>query len=292
MWYAFAESKPRLSDWLYKIGFFLLFSVSITLYQFIIMTFLPLAFESLNSGPAGWPMVPVKAAGGRHFTIFGDENGWGYFIAFEIAVFTAQCINFPLQRNVTYKSHGNPWVQAAWYFIGWVLVSVGTNCIWGICNAFLLCWGSPAVVNGLIKTLLTGCVSLIVFFFIFMVIFPDNAKIASRAEKRYEKLKTKGADGEKLKRAETRKTLWQDRAQKSRAEKEESRAKSLASARAIKYFAFKKAFEKAQDDCEKCSDAEKLQKAEVRKNLCLAKKDKAFAQATEAAQKLKDLNLV
>ena len=93
-------------------------------------------------------MVSIAAAGGRNFIIFGDEQGWGYFIAFEIAVFTAQCINFPLQRNITYRSHGNPWFQAMWYFIGWVLVSIATNAIWGICNAFLLHWGSPDELNG------------------------------------------------------------------------------------------------------------------------------------------------
>ena len=89
-----------------------------------------------------------------------------------------------------------------------------------------------------------------------------------------------------MKKAEQRKNLWRDRAQKSCAEQEESRAKSMASARAIKYFAFKEAYEKAQADCEKCSDADKLQKAEERKSRCLEKKDKAFAQAIEALEKI------
>lgn len=290
VWYAFAESKPRLADWLYKIGFFLTFSVSVTLYQYIIMTFLPYAFKSFNNGPAGWPMIPIKAAGGRNFTVFGDGNGWGYFIASEIAVFTAQCINFPLQRNVTYKSHGNPWVQAAWYFAGWVLVSVGTSCVWGVCNAFLLHWGCPQAVSGLIKTLLTGCVSLIVFFFIFMVIFPDNAKIADRAAKKYGKLFAAGASAKKLQKAENRKNLWESRALASRAEQERRSAISLASARAIKYFAFKKRFGQARSLCVRLAESgapeTKLIKAQAERARCLDLKERAFVQAAEAAARV------
>lgn len=269
VWYGFAERRPRLSDWLYKIGFFCLFSFSVTVYQFIIMTFLPYAFASMNNGPVGWPMIPISAAGGRYFTIFGDETGWGYFIAFEIAVFTAQCINFPLQRNVTYKSHGNPWIQAAWYFFGWVVVSVATNSLWGLCNAFLLHWGCPYVLTGLIKTVLTGGVSMVVFFFIFLIIFPDAEKAAKRAEKNYDKLVSKNAPWERIEKAAKKKDLWRGKADGYNAEKELSRAKSLANACGIKYFACKQKFERAE------ADRDKL--------------DTAFANAVEVAKRLDSL---
>ncbi|MDE6868592.1 MAG: hypothetical protein K2J83_05580 [Clostridia bacterium] len=291
MWYGFAEKKPRLAYWIYKVGFFCAFSISVTLWQFIIMTFLPYAFESLNRGAAGWPMIPIPSAGGRNFTIFGDENGWGYFIAFEIAVFTAQCINFPLQRNITYKSHGNPWLQAMWYFIGWVLVSVGTNALWGVCNAYLLHWGSPHVLNGLIKTLITGLVSLIVFFFIFMIIFPDNDKAASRAKAKYEKLVGAGASAERLEKAEQKMNRWKEKADLYNAEKEESRLKSLASTQAIKYFAFAKALDSAEEKLEKLKEGvapeDKIFKAESKVISCREKKAKSFADAVEAAGKVK-----
>lgn len=294
VWYGIAEKKPRLADWIYKIGFFCLFSFSVTVYQFIIMTFLPYAFESMNNGPVGWPMVPIPAAGGKNFTIFGDETGWGYFIAFEIAVFTAQCINFPLQRNVTYKSHGNPWIQALWYFIGWVLVSVGANAVWGVCNAFLLHWGCPAVLIGLIKTLLTGCVAMVVFFFIFLIIFPDNEKTAKRTEAKYEKLKAAGANEEQLLKAEQKKNLWRERADRYAREKELSQAKSLAGARAIKYFAEKEECKAAEEEYEKLvSDGaaqELIAQAEAKKQACLENKEKSFTQATEAVKKLAALS--
>ena len=166
-WYAFSDSHSKWAALLQKTFFFLAFSMGVTIWQYILMTFLPYAFAGLNDGAWGWPNIPVPLAGGQPYMIFGDAQGLGYFIAFEIAVFTAQCINFPLQRNVTYRSHGNPLVQALWYLLGWVLISIFTNALWGICNCFLVYWGVPDAVSGIVKTMLTGLFSLIIFFFIF-----------------------------------------------------------------------------------------------------------------------------
>src|SRR5699024_12034369 len=64
--------------------------------------------------------------------------------------FLAQCINFPLQRNITFKSKGNPVYQAMWYFIAWVAISL-------ICNGFNNLWMpiaqqyvAPAIYNLLV----------------------------------------------------------------------------------------------------------------------------------------------
>ncbi len=185
VWYGFSEKHPKLAPWIYKIFFFLVFSYGVTIWQFIVMTFLPYAFQGLGTEPWGWPNAELSFAkdNGATYILFGDSAGLGYFIAYEIAVFTAQCINFPLQRNITYRSHGNPWWQAMWYFIGWVLVSVFTLAIWGLINVFFTSWGwylpgeeGLATVAGLVKTVLTGGVSMVIFFFIFLIIFPDVDK--------------------------------------------------------------------------------------------------------------------
>ncbi|MFA6830098.1 MAG: hypothetical protein WCR67_05295, partial [Bacilli bacterium] len=122
-----------------------------------------------------------------------DTNGLGYFLAFEIAVFTAQCINFPLQRNITYRSHGNVAVQIMWYFIGWLLISFATNAIWGFLNCLFTSWGwylvgaeGLATLAGLFKTILTGGISMVIFFFIFLIIFPAGAADTSREEAKKE----------------------------------------------------------------------------------------------------------
>ena len=171
VWYSFSDAHPKFSSILYKVAFFFIFSYAVTIWQFIIMTFLPYAFSSFNNVPFCWPRVelPFKDAAGNSlfFGIFNEPvqllkdgtivqaytavdvtnftnqgyavrpGGLGNFIAIEIAVFTAQCINFPLQRNITYKSKGNPYFQALMYFVGWIGVSLLTNAVWGIVNPLL-----------------------------------------------------------------------------------------------------------------------------------------------------------
>ena len=102
-------------------------------------------------------------------------GGLGYFISYETGSFLAQCINFPLQRNITFKSKGNLYFQAGWYFIAWVVISL-------ICNGFNNLWmpvvsayAAPAVYNILV-TVVTGGVSMVIFFFVFKIIFPEGEK--------------------------------------------------------------------------------------------------------------------
>ena len=238
-WYSFSDNRKKSAELLQKIFFFLVFSVGVSVLQYLVMTFLPYAFKGLNDGPWGWPYVPVPLAGGQPYMIFGDAQGLGYFIAFEIAVFAAQCINFPLQRNYTYRSHGNPFVQAAWYLVGWVLISLLTNALWGICNCFLVYWGVPDAVTGIAKTMLTGIFSMVVFFFIFLIIFPDNEKLAKKARSRYEKALSKGAEAEKLAAMEEKAVELERRARISKAELALGKATSKASSAAMRYFNLK-----------------------------------------------------
>lgn len=239
VWYAFSDRHGRAAALLQKAFFFLVFSVGVTIWQYIVMTFLPYAFAKLNDGAWGWPNIPVALAGGQPYMIFGDAQGLGYFIAFELAVFTAQCINFPLQRNLTYRSHGNPFVQAIWYFIGWVLISVLTNALWGICNCFLINWGVPDAVTGIGKTMITGIFSMVVFFFIFLIIFPDNVKLAKKARKKYERAREKGVNSEKLKKSEDKVNLLERRARLTQAEQDAYKTSAQASNAAMRYFAIK-----------------------------------------------------
>ena len=262
VWYNFAEKHEKLSHIIYMVFFFIVFSEGVTIWQYIVMTFLPYAMSGLNNGPWGWPNIPVSAAGGRGYMIFGDETGFGTWLAFEIAVFTAQCINFPLQRNITYRSHGNPWYQAMWYFIGWVLVSIFVNAIWGICNVFLLEWGWPRAVTGILQTVLTGGVSMVIFFFIFLVIFPDNNKVAARKKAKYEKLVAAGAPAEKIEAAKAAYEKAQYAADLSNAEKDAHTAASQLNSKVMKYFAHVKKSEKLAADPK---DTEELKAAREQK---------------------------
>ena len=282
VWYGFQDKHPKLAKWIYMIFFFIVFSEGVTIYQMLVLIFLPYLFGlDLAAVDFMWPKVPVSLFGVDYFwCIFGSNpvhqvaddpstpviigGGLGYFLAFEIAVFTAQCINFPLQRNITYRSHGNPVYQAMWYFIGWVLISIFTNAL----NNFWIPIGAkimPPAVYSILAMVTQGGIAMVIFFFIFLVIFPDNEKRANKADKKLEAMRIGDASEKDFAKQEKKAKEYRYAALLTKTEKEEISAKTLASARAIKYFAIKNGKVKVGEE-------EKHQ----------ASLDKAFNEASEA----------
>ena len=186
-WAGFAEAHPKAAKWIYQVGFFLIFSNGVTIFQYLVFTFLPGVLGAELAGTAFmWPKIPVKLFG-VDFTwcLFGADvlydaagnvkigGGLGYFISYEAGTFLAQCINFPLQRNITFKSKGNIWYQAMWYFLAWLAISTlcgGLNNLWMPIAAEFL----PAAVYNILVTIITGGVSMVIFFFVFKIIFPEK----------------------------------------------------------------------------------------------------------------------
>lgn len=189
IWENFSEKHPGAAKWLYQIFFFVVFSEGVTIFQYLVFTFLP-GWFGLKLAGTEWYLFPVD------LTLFGVSFKWsllgtavkynaegeviiggglGYFLAYEIGTFLAQCINFPLQRNITYKSKGNPFYQAMWYFIAWVLISLLCNAVNNLWMPIAAVYVAPAVYNILV-TFITGGVSMVIFFFVFKVIFPENGK--------------------------------------------------------------------------------------------------------------------
>lgn len=162
------------------------FSMGVTIIQYLFFTFMPgLLGKELAGTEFMWPQIHMELFGvpftwsllGYNVLYEGGQvvigGGLGYFISYEVGSFVAQCINFPLQRNITFKSHGNVAYQAMWYFIAWVVISL-------ICNGFNNLWMpiaaayvAPAVYNILV-TIVTGGVSMVIFFFVFKIIFPEG----------------------------------------------------------------------------------------------------------------------
>ena len=258
IWYGFSDKHPKLAKWIYMIFFFIVFSEGVTIYQMLVLIFLPYLFGlDLAAVDFMWPRIPVSLFGVDYYwCIFGSNpvhqvaddlsspviigGGLGYFLAFEIAVFTAQCINFPLQRNITYRSHGNPWYQAMWYFIGWILISIFTNAL----NNFWIPIGAkimPPAVYSILAMVTQGGIAMVIFFFIFLVIFPDNQKRAEKAEKKLETMKASGVSEEDIKKQEVKVEEYKLAALLTRTEKDLISANTLASSRAIKYNSIKNA---------------------------------------------------
>ena len=145
-WDRFSKRHPKVAKLLYQLFYFWVFSMGVTILQYLMFTFFPYL---LGIGLAGtefmWPQIPIHFAGFDYkWNILGYEvarnatgevvigGGLGYFISYELGTFLAQCVNFPLQRNITFKSHGNIAWQIFWYFIAWVLISLVCNALNGL----------------------------------------------------------------------------------------------------------------------------------------------------------------
>lgn len=176
-WENFAEKHPGAAKWIREGGLFFLFSNLVTVLQYILIQFLPAMFSQYKNIGWGWPGIPVTLLG-QSFTwnAIGydvQSGGLAYLIGYLIATFAAQCINFPLQRNITFRSKGSIPKQIFWYFVGWVAVTLvvnSINCVWvGVASALL-----PDFIYNIGTTVLTGGVSMVIFFFVFKIIFPEG----------------------------------------------------------------------------------------------------------------------
>ena len=192
-WGGFRNQHPKAAKLIYQVFCFIVFSEGVTIFQYLVFTLLPYAFgRGMAEIDFMWPRIPMTLFGiSFDWGIFGSavklENGvavigggLGYFISWLIGTFLAQCINFPLQRNITFKSKGNPLYQAMWYFVAWVsitLLSQSMNNLWmPIAQVYL----APAIYNILV-TFITCGISMVIFFFVFKIIFPEGEASQKKA---------------------------------------------------------------------------------------------------------------
>ena len=177
-WELFADRHPKAAKLLHQILFFYVFSLGVTVFQYAMFTILPYAFGIRLAGTEFmWPQIPVEIMGYHYkWNILGYDivrnaagevvigGGLGYFLAYEIGAFLAQCINFPLQRNITFKSHGKISWQIMWYVIAWILISLFCNAINGLWLPIAQQHFAPGIYN-LLVTFITGGVSMVIYFF-------------------------------------------------------------------------------------------------------------------------------
>ncbi len=186
-WVAFWGRHPKLSKILYQIFYFYIFSMSVTIFQYLVFTFMPYMLgKNLAGTEFMWPQIPITILGHSFkWNILGYDivrnaagevmigGGLGYFISYEAGSFLAQCINFPLQRNITFKSHGNVYYQGLWYLIAWVLISLSCNAINGLWLPIAQEYFSIQIYN-LLVTVVTGGVSMVIYFGVYKIIFPEE----------------------------------------------------------------------------------------------------------------------
>ena len=176
-WKQFEEKHPELSKWVREGGLFVIVSNAITIFKYLLLTFLPAAFAGLGDTTFGWPGIPLTLFGETfQWNILGYDQAHGglaYFAAYMVAMVIGEFINFPIQKILVFRNHDKPGKQIAWYFLAFCVITCvvnSINCIWVAVAGLLV----PAWVYNIGTTVLNGGISMIVFFFVNKIIFPET----------------------------------------------------------------------------------------------------------------------
>lgn len=177
LWSRFAEKHPAASQWIREGGLFVIVSNLITVFKYLLLTFLPAAFAYLGNRDFGFPGIDVTLFGiPFKWYIIGygaDQGGVAYFTAYMIAMVIGEVINFFIQRSFVFRSKGNMAYQGMWYIIAFCIVTCivnSINCVWAaVAGHFVAPW-----LYNIGTTVLNGGVSMVIFFFVNKIIFPEG----------------------------------------------------------------------------------------------------------------------
>lgn len=185
LWNNFAAKYPKASQWVREGGLFVIVSNVITLFKYLILTFLPAAFAFMGSQSFGFPGIPITLFGITFpWYIIGygaEQGGVAYFTAYMIAMVIGEVINFFIQRKYVFRSNGNMLYQALWYLLAFCVVTCvvnSINCIWvAVAGSFVPDW-----LYNIGTTVLNGGVSMVVFFVVNKIVFNDGKKDDKKEE--------------------------------------------------------------------------------------------------------------
>ena len=184
-WNSFAAKHPAAAKWVREGGLFVIVSNLITVFKYLLLQFLPAAFSSLPVVDFGWPGIPVTLFGETfQWNILGYDSAHGglpYFCAYMVAMVIGECINFPIQRSFVFRSKGNLAKQIAWYVVAFCIITCivnSINCIWVAVAGLLV----PDFIYNIGTTVLNGGISMVIFFFVNKIIFPEGE--AKQAEQK------------------------------------------------------------------------------------------------------------
>lgn len=174
IWKQFADKNPKLARWVREGGLYVIVCNAVTVFKYLLLTFLPAAFSFLGSRDFGFP--------GTELTLFGisfkwyiigygaEQGGVAYFTAYMIAMLVGEVINFFIQRGWVFRSKGNVLRQGAWYLLAFCLVTCvvnSVNCVWAaVAGHFVAPW-----LYNIGTTVLNGGVSMAVFFVVNKIVF-------------------------------------------------------------------------------------------------------------------------
>ena len=182
LWFDFEKSHPKTSRWVREGGLFIIVSNLITIFKYLLLTFLPLAFAFMGSRDFGFPGIDITLFGIEFpWYIIGygaDQGGLAYFTAYMIAMVIGEVINFFIQRKWVFRSNGNIVYQGLWYLLAFCVVTCvvnSINCIWvAVAGSFV-----PGWLYNIGTTVLNGGVSMVVFFIVNKIVFNDKKEVAT-----------------------------------------------------------------------------------------------------------------
>lgn len=188
IWKKFKTKHPNIAQ------FFVFFMLSngVTVLQMILMPILKNIFAATNLINRNFQIWSLgQNLDGSTYYIFdfeagtiasGGGGGLAFFLAVQITLLIAQVINFFAQRNITFKSDGNPWKAAFWYAFAYVAITIVASAARGfytvpIYNLLMNTWGWGATgetIADFITMIIYSAISFWVFFPIFKLIFPQS----------------------------------------------------------------------------------------------------------------------
>ncbi len=187
IWNTFKEKHPTIAQFI----IFFIVSNGVTVLQMILMPLFKYDFGFTSLVDQNFQILQVgHNLDGSNYYVFdyaagaitaGGGGGLAYFLAVEITMGIAQVINFFLQRNVTFKSGGSIAKAAGWYFIAYVIISVGAAALQGlykapIYNFFMnhMGQGLGVTIADVITMIINCAISFWVFFPIMKIIFKEK----------------------------------------------------------------------------------------------------------------------
>ena len=186
---SFAEKHPKMAEWVRKGGLFLLFSYLVTFLKALLLMFLPNLFRGMVSDAEWlWPNIPMSLFGVRfNLAIIGNAleevngvitGGLAFTLANLVTICFGECINFPLQRNVTFKSHGPVGIQIVAHGTATIAVFLVMNlftCVWNpVTNVLISNAAFRNTLQSIVTAIVTGGVAMVIIFAVDNKIFAPN----------------------------------------------------------------------------------------------------------------------
>ena len=177
LWKTFEQKNQKAAKWIREGGLFVIVSNLITVLKYLMLQFLPGLFSGLPLVDFGWPGINMTLFGETFkWNIFGydiEHGGLPYLCAYMVAMIVGECINFPIQRSLVFRSKGRISYQILWYVIAFCIITCvvnSINCIWVAVAGLLV----PDWVYNIGTTVLNGGISMVTFFFVNKKIFPEG----------------------------------------------------------------------------------------------------------------------